>query len=240
MEVLKLVAQGRLPAEAFVTHRFALDDIRSAYETFSDAARTHAVKVLISRQDDNSQLMAQLTRLAQGLHSGQAQPRDGIHFIGIMGDGVYGFDPEIQDVDKDDEEIIALAAATGYAAPQTIRAERIPVDIAALLDDDFSPANVANANSTANLLKGKVAGVTVRTAGGPGGDLGGALLPGNVHDLGQHLLAGQRCALVEQQGSEPSHITHRGADPAVEGPGAELIDADRGVCFGAQPAPQDP
>src|SRR5829696_71821 len=49
------------------------------------------IKVLISRQDDNSQLMAQLTRLAQGLHSGQAQPRDGIHFIGIMGDGSGAF-----------------------------------------------------------------------------------------------------------------------------------------------------
>ncbi|WP_298460774.1 zinc-dependent alcohol dehydrogenase family protein [uncultured Cellulomonas sp.] len=47
--LLKLVAQGRLPAEAFVTHRFSLDDIGSAYETFGDAARTHAVKVLISR-----------------------------------------------------------------------------------------------------------------------------------------------------------------------------------------------
>ena len=49
------------------------------------------VKVFISRQDDNSQLMAQLTKLAAGLHAGQAQPRDGIHFIGIMGDGAGAF-----------------------------------------------------------------------------------------------------------------------------------------------------
>lgn len=49
------------------------------------------VKAYISRQDDNSQLMAELTKLAQGLHSGQAQPRDGIHFIGIMGDGAGAF-----------------------------------------------------------------------------------------------------------------------------------------------------
>jgi alcohol dehydrogenase len=47
--LLKLVAQGRLPAEAFVTHRFALGEIASAYETFADAAHSHAVKVLISR-----------------------------------------------------------------------------------------------------------------------------------------------------------------------------------------------
>ncbi|MBB4636325.1 OmpA family protein [Longimicrobium terrae] len=49
------------------------------------------VKVFISRQDDNSQLMAQLTKLAAGMHAGQAQPRDGIHFIGIMGDGAGAF-----------------------------------------------------------------------------------------------------------------------------------------------------
>ena len=30
--------------------------------------------------------------------------------VGVMADGVYGFDPEIQDVDQDDEEAIALAA----------------------------------------------------------------------------------------------------------------------------------
>jgi uncharacterized protein GlcG (DUF336 family) len=48
--------------------------------------------------------------------------------IGVMADGLYGFDPEVQDVDKDREEIIALAAATGFAAPEAIRAERISVD----------------------------------------------------------------------------------------------------------------
>jgi outer membrane protein OmpA-like peptidoglycan-associated protein len=51
----------------------------------------HGVKVKIARQDDNSQLMAGLTALAKGLHDGQAQPRDGIHFIGIMGDGAGAF-----------------------------------------------------------------------------------------------------------------------------------------------------
>jgi outer membrane protein OmpA-like peptidoglycan-associated protein len=49
------------------------------------------IKVKIARQDDNSQLMAGLTALARGLHDGQAQPRDGIHFIGIMGDGAGAF-----------------------------------------------------------------------------------------------------------------------------------------------------
>ncbi|MFM9851681.1 MAG: heme-binding protein [Sphingomonadaceae bacterium] len=48
--------------------------------------------------------------------------------IGIMGDGVYGFDPNILDIDQDDEEFIAVGGAQGFAAPQEIRAERISVD----------------------------------------------------------------------------------------------------------------
>jgi alcohol dehydrogenase len=47
--LLKLVAQQKLPVEKFVTHRFALDDVVSAYETFGNAAQTHALKVLMSR-----------------------------------------------------------------------------------------------------------------------------------------------------------------------------------------------
>jgi alcohol dehydrogenase len=38
-----------LPVEKFVTHRFALDEVLKAYETFGNAAETHALKVLLSR-----------------------------------------------------------------------------------------------------------------------------------------------------------------------------------------------
>ena len=47
--LLKLVESHKLPVEKFVTHRFALGDILSAYETFGNAAQTGALKVLISR-----------------------------------------------------------------------------------------------------------------------------------------------------------------------------------------------
>lgn len=47
--LLKLVVQGKLPAEHLVTHRFALDDIESAYATFGDAAASKAIKVAIAR-----------------------------------------------------------------------------------------------------------------------------------------------------------------------------------------------
>ena len=47
--LLKLVAQDKLPVDAFVTHRFRLDDMMAAYDTFGDAANTKALKVVISR-----------------------------------------------------------------------------------------------------------------------------------------------------------------------------------------------
>jgi uncharacterized protein GlcG (DUF336 family) len=64
--------------------------------------------------------------------------------IGVMADGVYGFDPEIQDVDREDEEIIALAAATGYTPPDGIRADRITVDGTSLRYLDATTADVAS------------------------------------------------------------------------------------------------
>src|SRR6185295_15464901 len=65
--------------------------------------------------------------------------------VGVMADGVYGFDPEVQDVDRDDEETIALAASTGFAAPDEIRAERISVDGTLLR---FSDAAAGDLRST--------------------------------------------------------------------------------------------
>jgi uncharacterized protein GlcG (DUF336 family) len=61
--------------------------------------------------------------------------------IGVMADGVYDFDPEIQDVDRDAEEAIALAASTGFTAPEDIRAERVSVDGTILRYSDATPAD---------------------------------------------------------------------------------------------------
>jgi alcohol dehydrogenase len=47
--LLKLVAQGKLAPEKFVTHRFSLDQMIDAYDTFGRAAQTKAMKVAISR-----------------------------------------------------------------------------------------------------------------------------------------------------------------------------------------------
>lgn len=45
--LLTSVASAKLDPKVLITHRFKLHDILKAYETFRDAARTHALKVLI-------------------------------------------------------------------------------------------------------------------------------------------------------------------------------------------------
>jgi alcohol dehydrogenase len=45
--LLKLIAEGRLDPTPFATHRFPLADTMDAYDTFGDAAHTHALKVVL-------------------------------------------------------------------------------------------------------------------------------------------------------------------------------------------------
>ncbi len=61
--------------------------------------------------------------------------------IGVMGDGDYGFDPNILDLEKDPEETIALAGIQGFAPADTITADKITVDGTSLR---FSDAAVAD------------------------------------------------------------------------------------------------
>jgi len=46
-QLMRLVASGRLDPTIFATHRFALGDTMSAYDAFSDAASTGALKVVL-------------------------------------------------------------------------------------------------------------------------------------------------------------------------------------------------
>jgi alcohol dehydrogenase len=47
--LLKLVASGKLPSERFATHRFGLNEVVDAYDTFGRAAETKALKVVLTR-----------------------------------------------------------------------------------------------------------------------------------------------------------------------------------------------
>ena len=48
--LLQLVEGGRLDATPFVTHRFQLEETMEAYDVFADAAKTQALKVVLSGQ----------------------------------------------------------------------------------------------------------------------------------------------------------------------------------------------
>ncbi|MFZ4687640.1 MAG: heme-binding protein [Polymorphobacter sp.] len=99
--------------------------------------------------------------------------------VGIMADGDYGFDPEILDVDQDDEEAIAVAATTGNDAPVTIRAERISVDGTLLRYTDMQAGDLksspASARSFASINGSAGALVPV------GGFFGGSIVAGAVY-----------------------------------------------------------
>lgn len=47
--------------------------------------------------------------------------------IGVMGDGDYGFDPDITNIDTDAEEYIALAGEQNFAPDSTITADKISI-----------------------------------------------------------------------------------------------------------------
>jgi alcohol dehydrogenase len=47
--LLKTVVAGRLQPKQLITHEFKLDDLMKAYDTFSDAAKEKALKVIIRR-----------------------------------------------------------------------------------------------------------------------------------------------------------------------------------------------
>lgn len=63
--------------------------------------------------------------------------------IGVAGDGDYGFDDNILDVDVDAEEAIALAGIQGFAPPIEITADRIPVDGTSLRFSDMTTADIS-------------------------------------------------------------------------------------------------
>lgn len=74
--------------------------------------------------------------------------------IGIMGDGDYGFDTNILDIDQDDEEAIAIAATQGFAAPANIRANRITVDGTSLRFSDMDSGDISGLQSNFAAING--------------------------------------------------------------------------------------
>ncbi|HEY0648504.1 heme-binding protein [Phenylobacterium sp.] len=84
--------------------------------------------------------------------------------VGIMADGDYGFDQNILDIEDDAEEAIAFAAATGFAAPEEIRAERVTVDGTSLRFSDASAGTLRTTPSSAPAFATLPAGTGAFTA----------------------------------------------------------------------------
>jgi uncharacterized protein GlcG (DUF336 family) len=78
--------------------------------------------------------------------------------VGIISDGIYGLDADISDIDQSNDELIAVAASTGYAAPDDIRGNRISVDGRTLRYVDSESLLGSGANNTifANLAGASV------------------------------------------------------------------------------------
>jgi alcohol dehydrogenase len=53
--LMRLITSGQLDASRFVTHRFGMDEFEKAYTVFGDAARTGALKVVLTSERDEDQ-----------------------------------------------------------------------------------------------------------------------------------------------------------------------------------------
>lgn len=92
--------------------------------------------------------------------------------VGVIADGVYGFDPNVLDRDGDVDEAIALAGTVGFEAPVAIRADRITADGTSLRYTDIEYPQI-----------GAVAGASFAGTAG-------ALVPVTGYYMGTALLAG--------------------------------------------------
>lgn len=85
--------------------------------------------------------------------------------IGVMGDGVYGLDTNIIDVDDDTEEFIALAGTRGFEPPAAITADKISVDGTSLRFSDATAAGLKSSGGASFASLNGVAGNLVAVAG---------------------------------------------------------------------------
>ncbi len=100
--------------------------------------------------------------------------------VGVMSDGDYGFDRNVLDVDVDAEEIVALAASSGFEAPAEVRAERVTVDGTTLRYSDATTANFRSTPSAAPGF-GSLTGAVGSLVAVNGYYAGGAVLAGQAY-----------------------------------------------------------
>jgi uncharacterized protein GlcG (DUF336 family) len=137
--------------------------------------------------------------------------------IGVMSDGLYTYDPNIDDIDIDDDEYIAMAGLTGFEAPSTITADQIQAVIQ-LRYTDASVGNLkttpANARSFAT-LNGTV-GLLASVRGYFAEGVTPAIVPGTAYGS-------------ETSGLRPVTAAERTAGTAIDNPDAYILSNGSGT-----------
>ncbi len=141
--------------------------------------------------------------------------------VGVIADGIYGFDPNVLDRDTDLDEQIALAGTVGFEAPVSIRADRITADGTSLRYTDVEYPQIS-----------AVAGPSFAATAG-------ALVPVAGYYSGAGLLAGSAYG-TESSGIRPStaaEFSIRDAFVLSNGAGANRFPVRGGTDAGDITAP---
>lgn len=100
--------------------------------------------------------------------------------VGVMSDGDYGFDPDVSNIDNDDEENVALAATNGFTPPATITADKVALAGTTLRYSDATSASLKVSPTTATPFASLSAGTGSLTAV-TGYYPGGTVLAGQIY-----------------------------------------------------------
>ena len=142
--------------------------------------------------------------------------------IGVMGDGDYGFDPNILDVDKDDEEAIALAGIQGFAPPASITANRISVDGTSLRFSDAVVSDLSPLQSNFAAINGTIGNLIAVT-----GYTSGAIIAGTAY--------GTEASGI--RASKSTEFANSDAFVLTDGTGSNRFPIRAGTDGAANPAP---
>src|SRR5690606_6533184 len=143
--------------------------------------------------------------------------------IGVMGDGDYGSDPNILDIDNDAEEFIALAGTRGFEAPPSITADKITVDGTSLRFSDATYAGLVTSGGASFASLNGSAGSLVAVTG----YASAAVIAGTAY--------GSEASGVRS--SSPGEFSHRDAFVLTDGSGTSRFPIRGGTDSASNSAP---
>ena len=93
--------------------------------------------------------------------------------IGVIAEPDYAFDPNVTDLQVDDEEAIALAGIQGFAPPDAITADKITVDGTSLRFSDIRATDLSPLKTDFAGINGSLGGLVAVTGYSNGGIIAG-------------------------------------------------------------------